>query len=161
MRVKKIPGFDKYEITDSGKVFSYHSGSRKEVAVTVNRHRGYAYVMLHSKGRRRNVQVHRLVAGAFVANPNFKPEVNHINGVKVDNRAENLEWVSKSENVLHSNMLHPNKRNPGRMRFSREEVDNVFSLFASGITRKEIAKTSGMGYSTVVHILLKTRRSKQ
>lgn len=60
---------------------------------------GYRLVQLENHKR---YQVHRLVAQAFIPNPENKPQVNHKNGVHNDNRVENLEWVTASENGLHS-----------------------------------------------------------
>ena len=62
---------------------------------------GYIRVELSGKG----VQVHRLIAQTFIDNIDNKPYVNHINGIKHDNRAINLEWVNASENVLHGHYI--------------------------------------------------------
>ncbi len=64
---------------------------------------GYPYINFRiSIGVKRNLYVHRLLALAFIPNPENKPEVNHKNGVKTDNSLDNLEWMTKSENELHA-----------------------------------------------------------
>jgi hypothetical protein len=62
----------------------------------------YLSVALHNGVIKRRFLIHRLVAAAFIPNPEGKPEVNHINFYKYDNRVENLEWVTKSENSIHN-----------------------------------------------------------
>ena len=64
--------------------------------------RGYMSVCLCKDNKKKYFSVHRLVATAFIPNPKNKPEVNHKNGNRADNRVENLEWVTSSENEKHS-----------------------------------------------------------
>jgi hypothetical protein len=70
---------------------------------------GYLRAALYLKGVEFRTPAHRLVAIAFIENPENKPEVNHKNGIKWDNKKSNLEWVTKSENGLHAFQTGLNK----------------------------------------------------
>lgn len=82
---------------------------------------GYQRIVLMKEGYRKRFMCHRLVAQEFVPNPENKPFVNHINGIKSDNRSVNLEWVTQSENEIHSHSILGNsmrgKTYPKRVRW--------------------------------------------
>lgn len=80
-----------YTVTRKGKPIS-----------TVNHGNGYRYITLAKDGKRKNHYVHRLVASAFVPNERGLNEVDHIDENRANNKAENLRWVTHSENMLHS-----------------------------------------------------------
>ena len=79
----------------------------KERILKSNAHGRYNFIQLERRGK--CFLIHRIVAEAFVNNPHEKSFVNHINGNKKDNRAENLEWVTGSENMIHAYKNGPQK----------------------------------------------------
>lgn len=92
-----------YAVTTKGEVVSYKKGKRHFLKASPNPHfSNYLCVTPYIDGKRVVRIVHRLVAQMFIPNPENKPEVNHINGIKIDNRVENLEWVTESENKRHA-----------------------------------------------------------
>lgn len=94
-----------YEVSNIGRIRSKkRQGSQG--GVLVNTPNGTGYYMMRFQDRSRGLYVaelvHRVVAKAFIPNPENKPQVNHINSIRTDNRVENLEWVTNLENVRHS-----------------------------------------------------------
>ena len=98
-----IPEYeDLYEVSNKGDVRSLRSGRLLQPKQTKV---GYYRVTLANHGAVRTVSIHRLVALAFVDNPNGKPTVNHINEIKTDNRVENLEWATNYEQNVHGTRI--------------------------------------------------------
>lgn len=95
---KTVDTFPNYEASNLGNVRNRITGKVLRPCLTS----GYNMVVLCSNGDKKHFYVHRLVCSLFIENILFKEEVNHKNGIKTDNRAENLEWVTPSENIKHS-----------------------------------------------------------
>jgi hydroxymethylpyrimidine pyrophosphatase-like HAD family hydrolase len=98
---KPIPNFDGYTITDDGKVISYKFKNPK-IMKTWKQKSGYENIKLCKNNKTYHFLIHRLVAQAFIPNPNNLPEVNHKNKCVYDNRVENLEWCTRKENLNDS-----------------------------------------------------------
>lgn len=99
--MKKIEGYERYCVTVTGEVISNMRKNPHKMRIGVS-NSGYGRVELFLNGVKRRFSVHRLVAMAFVPNPDGKPEVNHLNGDKLDNRVANLEWTTHGENLKYS-----------------------------------------------------------
>ena len=98
---KEIPDYEGYYVTTDGMVLSTKNGCLK-VMRAATRRKGYKYVNLWKNNKGKKFSVHRLVAEAFISNPNNLPQVNHINKNKTDNRVENLEWCTNQYNSEYS-----------------------------------------------------------
>lgn len=88
-----------YEVDTEGNVYSLRFNRKLSPK---NNWDGYLRIQLWDHGKCRFVAIHRLIAEAFVPNPDNKPLINHKNGNKQDNRAENLEWCTQQENIRHA-----------------------------------------------------------
>ena len=90
-RVRSLPKVDRLGRVHNGKI-----------KAQVNNGSGYLIVNLKHNGKQKMKTVHRLVAETFISNDDNLPEINHIDGNKVNNRVDNLEWCTRSENVKHA-----------------------------------------------------------
>ena len=94
---KDVQGYEGlYQVSNLGRVKGL---KRSKIRKLCNDRGGYLCVSLKKQGKAKNFKVHRLVAVAFIPNPENKPEVDHINAIKTDNNINNLRWVTAKENM--------------------------------------------------------------
>lgn len=153
---KDIDGYDGlYEVSNMGRVrkITYLKPSKSNAGK-------YSVISLSKGNKQKGVCLHRLVAQAFIPNPENKPEVNHKGCNKDDNRASELEWATRRENVDHAkeNKLFTARLQAGEENYvaklTNENVIKIIEAYKSGMyTQSEIAKTFSITTSNVNKIL--------
>lgn len=127
---KEIKGFPKYTITDDGKVISYKF-KEPRIMKTWFQKNGYENIKLCKDNVTYHFLIHRLVAEAFIPNPNNLPEVNHKNKNRQDNRVENLEWISRIDNLKESYETLSPTRNFSECHLIKIDNEELIETFKS------------------------------
>lgn len=156
---RRVRGFEAYEVSDDGTVRSYKRPGRGPLSPTPvlltprKNSDGYHSVVLSNGtiASAKQFKVHRLVAEAFLDRPGGDAfEVNHKDGVKSNNRLENLEWVTKQANINHATATG--------LRSHRLTADIVLAIADDlrQLSRRQVAEKYGVSYSRVTDIEKRT-----
>lgn len=166
---KPVLGYEAiYEVSRDGNVRSVRTGAIRQPAKT---YKGYLTLQVSKSGVFRTKSVHVLVAEAFLGpRPTAKAQVNHMNGIKTDNRLDNLEWVSPSENIKHRYKLFgspvrlpsnvkratymPPQKGEGNYnaRLTEERALEIITLFKQGRSIKSVAREFGISKTLASYI---------
>ena len=147
-----IKGYERYEVNKKGDIRYSPTGKIRKRNVANN---GYCMVLLRDLNTKKfkNLSVHRLVAEAFIPNPDNLPVVNHKDGNKLNNSVDNLEWATRSENSKHSYrtglQIHPQLGRYGWKSFNGRPVRQVDLI--SGKTIKEYGSICDAARQLNVH----------
>ena len=124
----KIEGFDNYEVSNLGKVRNIKSGRILKPSLNKN---GYLRLWLCKNNKRKHLYLHRIIATAFIDNPDEKPCVNHIDENKLNNDLSNLEWCTVRENLIHGTRTKRAAEKCFKKVIQLDLNDNVLNEFES------------------------------
>lgn len=128
---KFIVGFEKYMVSNLGRVKSlnYKRTGKEQLLLPNKNNRGYLWVTLYKNGADKKCLIHRLVAEAFIPNPDNLSQVNHINENKTDNRVDNLEWCSAIYNMNYGERTKKQSETRKKLRMLPPRQDKAVEMF--------------------------------
>lgn len=158
-RVKPMPHpllKDLYLITDEGNVINKKTGAVRKHSLSHNGYRLFATKVGGRSGKYVTVRISRMVAMAFLKNPEDKPQVNHIDGNKLNDHVSNLEWVTQSENMKHafdtglaSNAKGFESKHSGLTEEQAKYVESVYVPYHKEFGTRALGRKLGVAHSTV------------
>ena len=152
----KIKEFEEYTISKEGVVYSLKNN--KKLKPWING-KGYLQVRLYKDGKGYDKRVHRLVAETYIKNKENKEQVNHIDGNKLNNNVNNLEWVTNSENQKHAFQTGIHKKDPEKCNLSKLtkiQVDEIRKKYKPRkVTHQMLANEYGVNRRTIENIINK------
>ena len=162
MEWKDVQGYEgMYRISSCGNLMTVKNGKEKIVRLIMD-NKGYYRYSFYKDSKARTVKIHRLVAQTFIPNPENKPQVNHINGIKTDNRVENLEWMTNIENMYHSKVnglrkgKMPSAENHQNAKLTNENVRYIRNVYKKNCRQfggGALAKIYGVNISTIIDLV--------
>lgn len=142
---KDIQEFENYKITNLGNIYN-----KQGIKLNIGRRKsnsGYIQVRLSKEGKYYYKYVHRLLAEAFIPNPNNYRTINHINGDKTDNTLSNLEWVSDEKQQRHAYLM---SLKPSGNSFTQEQLFEIYTMyFIQNIKPKKISEILNRPFGTI------------
>ena len=160
-RIRAITDFPMYSVDTMGVVRNIKTG---KVIKGIDNGFGYLQVFIkHSDGEFYHKRVHRLVAEAFIKNPENKKDIDHINNDRSDNKLENIRWATRSENIQHamnqnrmavSNGAYKGIGHPQSKLTDKDVLEIKELLSKKELTQKEIAEMFGVTPSNISYIKL-------
>lgn len=165
--MKQIPNFSRYSVCENGYVYSMNykrTGKTKILKPALAKDGYLKTVLLSDEGKYKPMTIHKAVALAYFGEPNGL-QVNHKNGIKIDNRPCNLEYVTISENILHAYANNLNKPRRGSLngmsKLTEKEVEEIRNHAANFVGRyygrKALAKKYGVSEAHIKDIVTKRR----
>lgn len=155
MRATKITGYPNYVITEDGKVYSFKYCKPRRLHTHIDRN-GYERVGLCKNGKQSLIFVHRLVAMAFIPNPDNLPWVNHKDENKTNNRVDNLEWCTSKENNSYGTRLQRIAESNKKEVLQLDENGNIINRWKS---QTDAGRALGLDKRNI-NACLKGRRSR-
>lgn len=149
-KMKQIAEYETYFVSKIGKVYNTRFGKIKELTPMIQH--GYHYVELCKNNKTKRIAIHRLVAQAFIPNPENKPQVNHKDSKRSNNNVENLEWCTIKENNNHAILYGFTGTNAGSSNgaiLTKANIQEILDVYKQTKSQRKTSAITGIDRGTI------------